>query len=311
MGLDRNGLRFLLYCRQLGVDFSRTAMVGRQALLFDKRDLRTAFDSSGCRLEESQVDAIFDQSGGYAEHLLKSLGANEVHSFDISGYEGATHLHDMNRELPQPLRAQYSMVLDGGSLEHVFNFPVALRNCMDMVKVGGHFLAITPGNNFLGHGFYQFSPELYFSAFTPENGFELLRLIAFEESRRARWYLVGNPLELRSRVTLTNRFPLYLLVVARRLASTPIFQTLPQQSDYLSTWHDTATPADSDATKTPPPLPKRLRFLELAKRTIPAGVRRRLPGFFRRTFLRIFWPSPFDPRFFSPFDPTDRRTSAQ
>lgn len=69
----------------------------------------------------------------------------------------------MNREIPGDFIEKYSMVLDGGSLEHVFNFPVAVRNCMQMLQVGGHYLAITPANNFMGHGFYQFSPELYFS----------------------------------------------------------------------------------------------------------------------------------------------------
>jgi len=31
---------------------------------------------------------------------------------------------------------KYDLVFDGGTLEHVFNFPVAIKNCMEMVKVG-------------------------------------------------------------------------------------------------------------------------------------------------------------------------------
>ena len=54
------------------------------------------------------------------------------------------------------------MVIDGGLLEHVFDFPTAIRNCMRMVRQGGHLILNLPVNNFPGHGFYRFSPELVF-----------------------------------------------------------------------------------------------------------------------------------------------------
>jgi hypothetical protein len=47
---------------------------------------------------------------------------------------------------------------------------------MDLLKVGGTFVASTPANYFMGHGFYQFSPELFFRLFCPENGFRLAEL---------------------------------------------------------------------------------------------------------------------------------------
>ncbi len=132
------------------------------------------------------------------------------------------------------------MVLDGGSLEHVFNFPVAIRNCMKMLKVGGHYIGITPANNFMGHGFYQFSPELFFSIFTMENGFEMIDIIAFEAKQRAAWFLVKSPISVRSRVTLTNSVPVYLFILAKRVTRCPIFESSPQQSDYVSIWKKSA-----------------------------------------------------------------------
>ncbi len=185
MGLDINGTRFLLYARALGVDFARTAMIGRQGLYLSRRDLKDSFQAFGYVVNDELIDHIFTKSDRYAEPLLTYLGARDVHSFDFSAYEGATHLCDMNREVPAGAKEHYTTVLDGGSLEHVFNFPMAIRNCMEMVRVGGHYLGITPANNFMGHGFYQFSPEMYFSVFTRENGFELISLVAFEDRPRA------------------------------------------------------------------------------------------------------------------------------
>ncbi len=46
--------------------------------------------------------------------------------------------------------------------------------------LGGHFISVTFANNFLGHGFHQFSPELYFRVFCPANGFEVESLMLCE-----------------------------------------------------------------------------------------------------------------------------------
>jgi hypothetical protein len=170
VGLDNNGIRFLLYAKRLGVDFNRSAMIGRQALFMSRRELRRSLSEFGFRCDQQTISRVLNDSDRYAEAFLRFLGAEVVDSFDKSDYEGATCIHDMNEEIPHSFHGKYSMVLDGGSLEHVFNFPVALRNCMRMVEARGHYLAITPTNNFVGHGFYQFSPELFFGVFSKETG---------------------------------------------------------------------------------------------------------------------------------------------
>ena len=236
MGLDTNGCRFLLQCRKQGVDFSTTSMIGRQGLHLSKQDLADMLGSFGHRVGEKEMDAIATANKGFADTLLRFLGAREVHSFDNSGYEGATHVHDMNREIPEDFKNRYSVVLDGGTLEHVFNFPVALKNCMEMVCVGGHYLSITPTNNFCGHGFYQFSPELFFSVFTAANGFEIVSVMAFEDRPNAPFHAVMSPMQIQRRVVITGSHPTYLAVMAKKTAISPIFQTTPQQSDYVAKW---------------------------------------------------------------------------
>ena len=237
MGLDINGTQFILYAKTIGVDFTRTAMIGRQGLHLSSSDFKANLLNFGFSFDERSIERIFNESNHYAEEFFRSLGAKEVHSLDNSDYEGATHVFDMNKQIPESLKRQYSVVLDGGSLEHIFNFPVAIKNCMEMVRVGGYYLGITPANNFMGHGFYQFSPELFFGIFTRSNGYELDCLIAFEDSPNAEWYLVKSPVSINGRVTLTNSKPVYLLIVAKRIEDIEPFQSMPQQSDYVSTWN--------------------------------------------------------------------------
>ena len=295
------GARFLFHARKLGVDFGRTATIGRQGLYLTPKDFEALAQTFGETIDADEAQCIFSRSAGYAEELIKFLGAGEVESFDFSAYEGATHLHDLNKPIPARFRNRYSAVIDGGSLEHVFNFPQAIRNCMEMVRVGGHYLGITPANNFFGHGFYQFSPELYFSVLTERNGFELTSMVAFEDRPDAHWYAVRSPMEVAGRVTLNNSAPVYLLVLARRAAQKAIFETMPQQSDYAVIWRaQSAVQAkaqgqDARNSAARISLPRRL-----ARMFIPARIR----WWVRSWQVR---PRPgrpgFDPRFFRRFDP--------
>lgn len=216
MGLDLNGVRFILYAQKIGVNFEKTAMIGRQALDLTEHELRQILKSYGYFGKINIPEGFIKKNNRYAESLLNFIGAKSIHSYDVSPYEGATHLHDMNMEISKDLTDKYTTVLDGGSLEHVFNFPVAIKNCMEMIKVGGHFLGITPANNFMGHGFYQFSPDLYYSVFSRDNGFEVVRMIAYEDKPGAKWYLVRDPKEVKSRIQTINNHPIYLLVIAKK-----------------------------------------------------------------------------------------------
>jgi hypothetical protein len=296
MGLDTNGVQCILHAQSLGVDFARSATIGRQRLHLDRPAFKAALARCGVASDDRTVERVFTKDAGFADEFLRCLGASDVHSFDNSDYEGATHLHDMNEPIPDRFKGQYSVVLDSGSLEHVFNFPVAIGNCMEMVRVGGHYVGITPANNFMGHGFYQFSPALFYEIFAAGNGYELLRVVAFEDSPRARWFAVARPASVRSRVTLINGRPVYLLVIARRVGPLTPFVTMPQQHDYVSAWHaarGSGSPAD-------PAGPARRRDAWLA------GVGPHLPPVLKRMGKWLLgYDRPFDPRYFTPIQRCD------
>jgi hypothetical protein len=107
---------------------------------------------------------------------------------------------------------------------------------MEMVACGGHFFAATPANNNFGHGFYQFSPELFFRVLSPKNGFKVEYCIAVEYGPRRRLFAVADPEAARARVTLINASPVVLFVWAKRVEIKPLFLETPQQSDYAAAW---------------------------------------------------------------------------
>jgi hypothetical protein len=297
MGIDVNGAKFLLYAKSVGVDFGTTGMIGRQGLYVAPAEMQALIHSFGGCASEAVLAEVYDGAAGYSEGLLRHLGARQTHSFDFSDFESATFTHDMNQPIEERFKEQYSVILDGGTLEHVFNFPVAIKSSMEMVKIGGHYMAITPANNFFGHGFYQFSPELYFTIMSPENGFRIQRVIAFEEVAQPVWYAVRSPQEVKGRVTLMNSHPVHLLIIAQRTERVAIFNRTPQQSDYVGRWSNTVGASPESASQ-PAPRPLAIR---VAKALVPARVRRSIRAALSRPVRPL---QGFDPRFFQPFDPT-------
>ena len=251
MGVTLATAEFLVDAHQRGASFERTATIGRQALFAGPRRLermlrrRGAWNGSGGELRRRLATAP-----GTLEPLLEVLGAVEITAIDASEYEGADLLHDLNEPVPEALHGRFTTVFDGGTMEHVFDVPAVLRNYLAMVEVGGRLILHTMANNYLGHGFYQFSPELFFRVLTPENGYVVERVLLVENDilwrgapglrvpveRSGRWFEVTDPEAVRSRVELKNRRPVVIQVVARRTADVPLLARPPQQSDYVAQW---------------------------------------------------------------------------
>ncbi len=239
VGLDTPAVMLLSGAKALGVDFARTAMIGRQSFWPDVATLRRVFT-----VHKLNIDAVnFLRDNPYGERFLALLGAQEISSLDYSTYEQSSLIHDMNTPIPTDWHERYSAVFDGGTIEHVFNIPQAFKNCLDMVQVGGHFVQVGVANNYLGHSFWQFSPELLFRILSPTNGYHIKAVLMHEVVPGGSWYRVRDPAVIKTRVELCNRRPTYILTVAQRVASCEIFAQNPQQSDYLPMWSRTACPA--------------------------------------------------------------------
>jgi hypothetical protein len=249
MGLDINGAKLIVKAKAEGVNFDRVVTIGRQGLHLSAAALEKIFASN----DMSNVDAceVLRAKDGYAEPLFHVLGASIADSIDASSYENATIIHNMNEPIPAHLKSKYTAVIDGGSLEHVFNFPTAIKNCLELLEPGGFYIGITPTNNFFGHGFYQFSPELYFRIFNEENGCKIVKMLFYTDQKNASVYEVSDPNVIKNRVLLSNRAPSYLFVIGQRVEEKEIFKNPPLQSDYENlSWKKQPLVGDSSGDRT-------------------------------------------------------------
>lgn len=253
MGVEFYTARFLLSARARGVSFASVLTIGRQNLFLSEPRLHAlgaefGFDANAVLRETAA-------NGGYIEPFLAiALGAKQIISIDASAYEKATVVHDLNQPIPDDLRNRFDAVIEAGSLEHIFNFPVAIESLMDAVKPGGNLFLQTPANNYFGHGFYQFSAELFYRVLSAENGYRVASLSVVEHLYPAfflktRTYTVKDPAEIKERVQLITKRPVLMLIEAGRLERKPIFARTPQQSDYVQAWDAGAVPPAPSAFK--------------------------------------------------------------
>jgi hypothetical protein len=274
MGFDVAVVQLLCCAKSIGVDFAETITIGRQTINDDPVGFASALTAVGISKDVQNI-----KKGEFAEPLLNLLGAKEVCSLDASNYEQATYVCDLNEPCPPHLNQKFSLVIDGGTLEHVFNLPQALKNCMAMVRVGGHFVQVTAANNFMGHGFWQLSPEAIYRVFSKDNGFSVRAVFLREDFAAGAWYQVADPATYGGRVQLVNFRPTYICTIANRLADDKVFAVWPQQSDYVEKWKQTeATPNSATSPKSffqsirnmaPRPLKKLVRAGLSGKRPSP------------------------------------------
>jgi SAM-dependent methyltransferase len=240
MGITYEDARVLCDAALDGVTFERTLTLGHQRSYLTAKHLSEFAEDLGVEVPKELLapDAYSDP------FFWEFLRASTLESMDASAFEGATVLHDLNSRVPARHEQSFDAVIDSGTLEHVFNFPVALANCMRMLRVGGRLFVFTNGNNFMGHGFYQFSPELFYRALSCDTGFEVEQMLAVEyrfigaEFGSLRpWYSVADPDVVRRRVMVTNEHPLGLLVRAKKTEHrAEPFERYPLQSDYVRAW---------------------------------------------------------------------------
>jgi hypothetical protein len=249
MGLNVNNIKFLLLARRRGISFNRVLMIGRQSLTISAAEMRslTRLPWLGAAAKQD-LRRLRVAPGAYGEEFFRLCGAAKVDSIDKTDYEGATVLHDLNLPVPDALQNRYDLIFDGGSIEHIFNVPTALANYMKMLDVGGHYICNTATNNYSGHGFYQFSPEFFFAAFAPENGFILTDAFLYEENGGNAWYRLTPPASAERRLTFQNKVPAHLLILAKKIAATHVFEHAPQQRMYAAAWAAGAVPARETRT---------------------------------------------------------------
>lgn len=179
MGIPSSQYRLLMrICKQRPFN-GAVLQLGRQDIAMSDEDMQLIANEEDFHLEVVMADYVYRESrfNGFRSmddgYFFRRLGFSTVHSLDVSDYEGANILHDLNLPISPESNyiGKYNLIFDGGTMEHLFHIPNLLQNVFNLLAVNGRIVHCVPVNVF-NHGFYNFSSCL-FEDFYTANNFEI------------------------------------------------------------------------------------------------------------------------------------------
>jgi len=187
----------------------------------------------------------------HQDELFGRLGFATVESIDYYPDEKPTHVLDLNLPVPADLRGQFDLVYDGGTMEHCFNAPQVMRNAASLAASNGLVIHHVPMNNWVDHGFYQFSPTLFFD-FYGAGAFEDLQMKIHFVARHRESYLPYDPrIDLPVPYVAGGRRKVLIFFSARKTASLKSGEPgFPIQGRYRTTFGGERAASASAVRKT-------------------------------------------------------------
>jgi hypothetical protein len=173
MGIPRGTARLLLDEAKARPFSGSVLLLGRGSVYFDVAELeRWAAEQEVTLAAVPEIELSHDPAlaatGCLADRtLFRRLGFGEVRALDVSPWEGAEIVHDLNRPVPDELAGRFDAVFEAGTIQHVFDTPAVLANLHRLLRVGGRAIhGMAPSSNHVDHGFHMFSPTLFHDFYT-------------------------------------------------------------------------------------------------------------------------------------------------
>lgn len=118
----------------------------------------------------------------HCETFLRMMGLLPYESLDGSSAEHPTIIHDLNTPVAEEMYGKYGLIIDSGTLEHIFDIRTAMNNLVRMLRLGGSLLHVSPMSGWVNHGFIQISPCLFYDYYQA-NGFTVQESYVMDMSR--------------------------------------------------------------------------------------------------------------------------------
>jgi hypothetical protein len=129
--------------------------IGRQTMFFSPHKALQLVRAAGAPVPDvdptslaTDTETSLADKGFISDHAFFSLlGVNKLRSLDHNAYEGADLIHDLDEPLPAHLENVADVIIDGSTIDNVFDPAQALMNLSRMLRPGGRLIAINIGSN--------------------------------------------------------------------------------------------------------------------------------------------------------------------
>ena len=172
MGIVRQSLKFLVHENNYKSIKGNFLSLARQSINIDIEECKKITKKS---LKEINFDKITRHAKIYSDDkkiidrdLFENVFNVKHQTLDISGYEKADIIHDMNKPVPNTLENKFDFIFSGGVLDNIHNPNIALENISKMLKKNGRVVHWECAGGLVGH-FKFFCPEWFYSYYSINN----------------------------------------------------------------------------------------------------------------------------------------------
>lgn len=224
--------------------------LGNQTVAFFEEDIKDLRLSSFHKKNYNSLTADFKsyfQNNSFEKKYVnklffKILGFSEIKSIDISGYQKANYIYDLNKNNPpSKLKNKFDCILDGSTIEHIFNTFSVLKNINYFLKKNGYIIHITGINNMPIDGFYQFHPN-FFKDFYSANNFQIIKNLYWVNDYEKKIFKKNaktkrgvdkyfKNFENANKFAKKNKLPLQVIFIGRKVLDAEL--KIPLQKFYL------------------------------------------------------------------------------
>ena len=176
MGMPRQMVRVLLQEHRYRPISGSVLLIGRQTVPLTIEQAKALIRDEGIAIRPEAVPQIDERTGrGKGEvfiadaSVLELMSEASVRALDISDYEGAEIVLDLNGSIPKELEGQFDFIYNGSCLDNIFDPATSLKNMTTLLKPGGRIVHVEHGTRIYGP-YLMYSPEWFYDYYLI-NGF--------------------------------------------------------------------------------------------------------------------------------------------
>ena len=182
MGISAETMKALVLESKRARFYGDLYLFGRQSMGMSPTETLDLFSAVSCdpippynniaNLEVDQSTRLAIRTGAKTRisdiSFFKMLGIERIHAIDFDPLEGADIVADLNKGIDKDLRHSCDLLIDGSTLDNIFNPTEGLLNASRLLKAGGRAVLTNMGNSsnyFNGIPYTMFNPLWFFDFF--------------------------------------------------------------------------------------------------------------------------------------------------
>jgi len=263
MALSSNYVRIILREHKKKPLVGPVMQLGRQNVPHTFEQMCEIFRSEGVKPVQLPADLNIEPrvSDGFPEDrsdqitdtvFFAMLGITDVESLDFSEVGNPNYIVDLNDPVSDELHNKYSLIVDGGTFDHLFDMKQAFSNVANMLKVGGRVVQWNACSNFLENNtYFLFSPSVFLDFYELNKFKECRAFVAVMRNPiKGQWDLFQYTRNRERPAPFTDPRPAVTIVWAEKTEDSSS-NVVPTQDHWLETPQESRKRVISEIKSTP------------------------------------------------------------